>query len=163
MTDEFFQHRYCLLTMSELVVAGTINARIPYAPERPDLDAIFRLLERPEWHRDALCKEHPEMEFFPGLGQDWLPAVDVCARCLVADECLSYALADPALEGIWGGTTMNQRRQVRQGLIDLAHVRAGRDAPESGIPSCAACRMPLSKKRSACSGCGAVNPHHRAA
>jgi WhiB family redox-sensing transcriptional regulator len=37
----------------------------------------------------------------------------VCARCPVLEMCLQHALDVPALEGVWGGTTTDQRRRMR--------------------------------------------------
>ena len=59
------------------------------------LAAGLRLLdERHGWRRDALCREpateHPE--FFPGRGESARTAKAACERCLVAAECLAYAL-----------------------------------------------------------------------
>lgn len=42
------------------------------------------------------------------------PAKAVCAECLVREEYLSFALADPHLEGIWGGTTARERGRLRR-------------------------------------------------
>ena len=35
------------------------------------------------------------------------------AGCPVRDECLDYALADPSLQGVWGGRTDAERRVLR--------------------------------------------------
>src|SRR4051794_24758408 len=67
----------------------------------------------PEWHRDAACVEHPEVEFFPGHGQSSEPAKRVCRSCLVQRECLAFALDEgPKFEGAWGGTTRPERKQL---------------------------------------------------
>lgn len=39
----------------------------------------------------------------------------LCRGCPVINSCLSYALADPSLEGIFGGTTESGRRKLRKG------------------------------------------------
>jgi hypothetical protein len=37
----------------------------------------------------------------------------VCLGCLVANECLEFALAGPAaLQGIWSGTTQRERWEI---------------------------------------------------
>lgn len=44
------------------------------------------------------------------------PAVEqkaVCASCLVREECLAYALAESITEGVWGGMTTRERRELR--------------------------------------------------
>lgn len=82
--------------------------------ELPDLAA---LLARPAWMADAACREHPELSWFPGRGEDVRPAMAVCGGCLVRQECAAYAEsldrgADP-LEGIWAGLSARRRRQAR--------------------------------------------------
>lgn len=37
-----------------------------------------------------------------------------CKSCPVQTDCLQFALDDPALLGIWGGTTPEQRRGLRR-------------------------------------------------
>lgn len=69
-----------------------------------------------EWEDDAACREVPQELFFPKPG-DPLTAVfmrSFCLLCPVQPECLEYALANPDLEGIWGGTTETDRRAIRR-------------------------------------------------
>lgn len=77
-----------------------------------DPPGIEDLLHRPSWQADALCKEHPEVNFFPDPSQSAAPASAVCARCLVASECLSYALSETGIAGVWGGTSDEERRAL---------------------------------------------------
>jgi len=37
-----------------------------------------------------------------------------CARCPRRSECTSFALAHPDVQGIWGGLTDNERRNLRR-------------------------------------------------
>lgn len=76
----------------------------------PTIDAIVRRI-RPAWMRDALCREHPEVSFFPELGESAEPAKSVCARCAVSVECLAYAI-EHREDGVWGGTTARTRRSA---------------------------------------------------
>jgi len=69
---------------------------------------------RPAWMADALCLEHPEVNFFPARGHSIAEAKALCGRCLVQRECREYALADDALVGVWGGTSTQQREQLRR-------------------------------------------------
>ena len=70
---------------------------------------------RPAWHADALCREHPEVSWFSERGEPMGPAKDVCSRCLVLAECTAWALdQDQSLAGIWGGTTAPQRKRMRE-------------------------------------------------
>jgi WhiB family transcriptional regulator, redox-sensing transcriptional regulator len=69
---------------------------------------------RPTWHRDALCLEHPEVDFFVDTTGDMGPAKRLCASCSVREECLKYALARPSLDGVWGGTSKRGRARIRR-------------------------------------------------
>ena len=72
-------------------------------PRLPDVAALLRY--RPAWQADALCREYPEVNFFPQRGEDLGPAKQVCARCTVADECREFARANGERDGVWGGET----------------------------------------------------------
>jgi WhiB family redox-sensing transcriptional regulator len=80
------------------------------------LDELARLLERPAWQADALCREHPDVSWFPGQGEPTDPAKEICARCAVSDECLAFAMeTEPAGRfGIWGGLSGRQRRNLHR-------------------------------------------------
>lgn len=87
------------------------------------LDAIGG---RPAWMRDAACREHPEVDFFPQRGdiRSVRRAKEVCARCLVREECLAWGLrwdqsGNPL--GIWGGLSGRQRRQLRDTAVTQEH------------------------------------------
>jgi WhiB family redox-sensing transcriptional regulator len=75
-----------------------------------------------DWRHHAAClDEDPEL-FFPvsdrGQGTRQVAlATAVCARCRVRSECLAYALDDRLEYGIFGGTTVRERR-------NLARVKA---------------------------------------
>jgi WhiB family redox-sensing transcriptional regulator len=69
---------------------------------------------RPAWMADAACREHPEVNFFPGRGRAAESAKAVCRACLVREECLAYAL-EHHLVGVWGGTTERERRSRTPG------------------------------------------------
>jgi WhiB family redox-sensing transcriptional regulator len=78
------------------------------------LSTFAELLNRPEWHADALCREHDPALFFPEQGQSNAEAKAICARCLCADECREYAVAHgPELVGIWAGMSALERRRLR--------------------------------------------------
>jgi WhiB family redox-sensing transcriptional regulator len=77
---------------------------------------LDELIHRPRWHADALCREHPQINWFPRKGEANGAARAVCSRCPVRGECLAFALAyDDAerLHGIWGGTTAHERRVLK--------------------------------------------------
>ena len=62
---------------------------------------------------DALCKEYPDLAWFGKTDRSSKATKAVCSECLVREECLTYAMTDPTLEGIWGGLTHKERNQQR--------------------------------------------------
>jgi WhiB family redox-sensing transcriptional regulator len=71
--------------------------------------------ERRDWWQLAACRESDPELFFPvtargpGAGEI-AQAKAVCATCEVRRECLQYALATHQVDGVWGGTTEDERR-----------------------------------------------------
>ena len=65
------------------------------------------IVERPPWHRDALCREHPELSWFPPSGDRADLQRAICRRCAVRREC---ADAGQDQYGIWGGLSRAERR-----------------------------------------------------
>lgn len=73
------------------------------------------------WHASALCRDFPEQLWFGPAGERQAPrtareseAMAICAVCPVIDACLDHALTWPEREGVWGGTTWPQRREIRR-------------------------------------------------
>lgn len=64
--------------------------------------------------KGALCAQVDPDLFFPDDGHLSHAAARVCSACHVRPECLTYALADPNLEGTWAATTKPQREQLRR-------------------------------------------------
>lgn len=86
-----------------------------------DLPSLVDLVVRPAWHDDALCREYPDVSWFPARGTSTGPAKDVCGRCLVRAECLDAALeSDEPPQGVWGGTAPEERRRLRVGRAEAA-------------------------------------------
>ncbi len=86
----------------------------------PVTELLERLMVRPPWMRDALCREPQEATFFPPERNPGLAAKDVCRRCLVTQECLAFTLAAVSLAGVWGGTTPGERAVMRRAQATLA-------------------------------------------
>lgn len=72
------------------------------------------LLRRPAWMAHAACRDRPEVNFFPTLGESLEPARTVCAGCPVRLPCVDYAVSEPDLSGVWGGTSPRQRAALRR-------------------------------------------------
>jgi WhiB family redox-sensing transcriptional regulator len=91
---------------------------------------VDELLPRPAWHRNAACRGMGPALFFPTHGETAAGAKAICAGCMVRPECLEEALDDETLQGIWGGTTDRERRQIRR----------EHGAPEPELVKCRWCR-----------------------
>jgi hypothetical protein len=71
-------------------------------------------IERDYW-KGALCAEIDPELFFPPKGQfsKGQNPKKICNRCEIKQKCLDYALKDPELRGIWGGTNEPDRYKIR--------------------------------------------------
>lgn len=68
-----------------------------------------------DWQQNALCRSHdPELFFANDTGRQTLDARRICLGCDVRNECLSYALTHNEQFGVWGGTTQDERAQLRR-------------------------------------------------
>ena len=72
-----------------------------------------------EWRDLASCRDTDPDLFFP-VGTTG-PAIEqiaqakrVCAECLVQADCLEYAISTNQDSGVWGGTSEEERRQMRR-------------------------------------------------
>jgi WhiB family redox-sensing transcriptional regulator len=83
-------------------------------PGGPDLPTIDDFLRRPAWMARAACRGTGTDAYFPTVGATVAPARAVCAGCPVREPCLAYALADPELAGVWGGTSARERDRIRR-------------------------------------------------
>ena len=72
---------------------------------------------------DAFFPEESEIEYKGPGGSTYIKVVSIyqhekeakaiCSKCPYKFRCLEYAVNDPSLHGIWGGTTERQRRTIR--------------------------------------------------
>jgi hypothetical protein len=69
------------------------------------LAALVTLLERsrPAWHDAAKCKKHPELDFTSSAPGTISKAIQVCGRCAVRGDCLSWALDIDDRSAVLGG------------------------------------------------------------
>lgn len=72
-------------------------------------------LIRKDFWIGALCAEVDSELFFPRKGQylEAQSAKRICNRCELKAKCLEFALKDPELKGIWGGTNEPDRYKMR--------------------------------------------------
>lgn len=70
------------------------------------------------WHDDAACKGIDPNLLMPKRGEQAATEMakrKACGNCAVWAECLEFALfIMPDASGIWGGTSENERRQMRK-------------------------------------------------
>lgn len=70
------------------------------------------------WVKQAACAGMADTVFFPERGDDGkreaAVAKAICAACPVRRECLDFAVATHQIHGIWGGTTVRERRSLRR-------------------------------------------------
>jgi hypothetical protein len=81
-------------------------------------DLLELVHNRPPWHADALCKEHPELSWFPSQRSKparLAPIRAVCRACLAHDDCRAWSLAQgPGLVGVWAALTEADRRAIKR-------------------------------------------------
>jgi len=71
-----------------------------------------------DWRDNAACRDADPELFFPvGTTGPALrqvqEAIRICQACPARTECLSWALEHGITDGVWGGTTVEQRRAIR--------------------------------------------------
>ncbi|GGR41851.1 hypothetical protein J2S40_001654 [Nocardioides luteus] len=79
----------------------------------PDTTPVLRTVS-PGDLPGALCPQTDPELFFPEIGASPQAAKKVCATCEVRPDCLALALSLGAVMGVWGGTTENERRDLKR-------------------------------------------------
>ena len=94
------------------------------------------LADGEDWRERALCAQTDPEAFWPDKGDSTKSAKRICMACTVRSECLSWALANGEIGGVWGG------------LSELERRRMGRTRrPQQGRPH-------LHEKSNKCERCG---------
>jgi WhiB family redox-sensing transcriptional regulator len=67
---------------------------------------------RPKFYEEASCRGKDNSIFFPGQGQSGKvkQAVEICRQCPVVVDCHDYAMVNSIEDGVWGGSTSEQRK-----------------------------------------------------
>jgi WhiB family transcriptional regulator, redox-sensing transcriptional regulator len=93
---------------------------------------------RAGWWSHAACSTSDPELFFPISSSG--PAVTqvrrakaICARCEIQQPCFEYALAAGSIQGIWGGTTEEERRLLSNGNTGAASPRLVRPAAPKSL------------------------------
>lgn len=105
-----------------------MTAALPrIVPIRPADDG---LAWEERWQFRANCRGCDPDLFFPSRSEGWRgapEAKEICRTCPVSTECLLYAMGDAkCADGVYGGTTANERRHIRWlllGRMTLAPVK----------------------------------------
>ena len=74
----------------------------------------------PEWQKRANCRGTDTDKFYPEKGGRNVTAKRICDRCPVKVECLEYALETDEKYGIWGGTSEEERKEMRRDRREAA-------------------------------------------
>ena len=88
-----------------------------------------------KWWSLAACQSADPDLFFPisrsgpATAQE-ARAKAVCARCVVQDDCLRYALTVDPVHGVWGGMSEEERRLLRRREQKASARAARRSSPE---------------------------------
>jgi WhiB family redox-sensing transcriptional regulator len=77
-----------------------------------------------DWRDDAACLHADPDLFFPdGTAGPALRQQDqakrICRSCPVQQPCLTWALDQAIVSGVWGGTTEDERRALRRAAVPL--------------------------------------------
>jgi WhiB family redox-sensing transcriptional regulator len=84
------------------------------------------------WHDKAECRGDPDPNAWYAHKLDTegrAHALEVCGRCPVSWECLSFALDRDDRHGIWGGVLPEERgtaEDTRQAVLEALDVLGGR-------------------------------------
>ncbi len=71
------------------------------------------------WRQDAACRDVDPEVFFPvGVTGPAVTAIAaakaICADCATQSACLEFAVSTNQEYGIWGGTSEEERRDIRR-------------------------------------------------
>ncbi|HVE97784.1 MAG TPA: WhiB family transcriptional regulator [Mycobacteriales bacterium] len=70
-------------------------------------------IPEPDWRSRGECLRHDPETFFPNAAEDPAPAIEICRSCTVVGPCLAAALDSGECDGVWGATTPEERRTMR--------------------------------------------------
>jgi WhiB family redox-sensing transcriptional regulator len=95
---------------------------------------------RANWRDDVACRDADPELFFPigSTGSALRQAGEakrICRACPAQTQCLAWALANGVTDGVWGGTTQDERRAIRSLLEECQPARKTRMAKASSQQS----------------------------
>ncbi len=78
--------------------------------------SLHYAIRRPDWHLEAECRGAGAELFFVAPSGSTAPAIAMCQRCTVAQQCYDAAMhgpeGKPEPDGIWSATSPRERRQA---------------------------------------------------
>jgi WhiB family redox-sensing transcriptional regulator len=85
--------------------------------------------QRDDWRSLGACLTADPDLFFPisatSASADQVGgAKAICGGCPVRADCLRFALAQRDMQGIWGGTTDDERKKLRRARVAADRVSA---------------------------------------
>jgi WhiB family redox-sensing transcriptional regulator len=88
-------------------------------PEEPVESIRWAVWDVERWRQHAACREVDPEVFFPvgvtGVAVTAIAAAKaICADCDAQSACLEFALTTNQEYGIWGGTSEEERRDLRR-------------------------------------------------
>jgi len=69
------------------------------------------------WLADGACRPYPTVWWFSTDLAETAAARAICSDCPVRTECFEYAVARPALLGMWAATKPAQRSAIRSARV----------------------------------------------
>jgi len=123
----------------------------------------FRERDRdPAWRTRGACQAVDPETFFPAPSESADPAMSLCRTCPVQGPCLAWALEAGDLHGVWGATTVRERRAMavvwRSGELERHGSSPGAGEPAGGVAARPGDREPARTARAG----GAAVPRPRA-
>jgi WhiB family redox-sensing transcriptional regulator len=88
-------------------------------PEEPVESIRWAVWDVERWRAHAACREVDPEVFFPvGVTGPAVAAIAaakaICEDCAARPECLEFAVTTNQEYGIWGGTSEEERRDIRR-------------------------------------------------
>lgn len=87
-----------------------------------------------DWRAASACLNADPDLFFPiavgtAVSKQVSRALRICEGCLVKQQCLDFAVRSGEKDGIWGGTTPEERIRARRARSRRPARRAWQEAP----------------------------------
>jgi WhiB family redox-sensing transcriptional regulator len=92
----------------------------PWGGATSPLEAFVDLLKTLEWQNDAACRDVGGDAWYPEERMRAPIAKSICEGCPVRTQCLEDALERHDQHGIWGGYSVEERREMQRQRAEVA-------------------------------------------